>query len=367
MAKRRAKNEGSIYFSNTSNLWVAQITLPDGKRKTKYSKTQKVVKEWLLTQRNALRTGVWVDNDKVTISEFLDRWLGDTVAHTVRPKTLTSYKYLIDMHIKPTIGYLKLTQLRPENLQSLYAQKLDAGLSSRTVQYIHAVIHRALEQAMKWGLVVRNVADLVDPPRVTKKAPLTLTETQTKLFLEEVKGHRWFPIYLLAIVGGLREGELLGLHIEDISLERGTVYVHRAIQYLPGKGLIETEPKTETAKRVVTLPAFAVEILRDYIDSLKRNQGLLFTTSTGNAVSYRNLIRHFHQTLDKLGIERLPFHSLRHLSASLLLKAGVNPKVVQERLGHSTITLTLDTYSHVLPGLQEDAANKMEGYFNGKH
>jgi len=366
MAKRRAKGEGSIYFSETLNLWVAQINLPNGKRKTKYSKTQKVVKDWLLAQRNAIRQGLWVEADNVNVSDYLDRWLNETVVHTVRPKTFNSYKSLVELHIRPTIGYLKLASLRPENLQSLYAQKQDSGLSPRTVQYIHAVIHRALEQALKWGLVVRNVADLVDAPRPVKKTPLTFTETQTRLFLDGVKDHRWFLIYLLAIVGGLREGELLGLHIEDISLENKLIYVHRAIQALPGKGLVETEPKTETAKRLVTLPDFAIEPLSVYIDSLNRNQGLLFTTSTGKPISPRNLLRHFHETLDKLGIEKMPFHSLRHLSASLLLKAGVNPKVVQERLGHSTITLTLDTYSHLLPGIQEDAAKKMDGYFNGK-
>lgn len=356
--KRRAKGEGTIY-QNPKGLWVSQITLPNGKRKVKYSKTQKVVMDWLLTQRQAVQANNWVDEDKITLSAFIDRYLKDVAAHTLRPKTLESYESLIRLHIKPELGEFKLSVLRPDNLQALYSQKLNSGLSRRTVQFVHSILHKILDQALKWGLVLRNVADLVDAPSVRRSAPVTFTPEQVKHFLDSVQNDRMFPIYALAISCGLREGEVLGLHFEDVEWEKNTIHVKHAVQYLIGKGLILTEPKTEKSRRAIKVPDYTMHVLKKYCDSQKRNQGLMFTTSHGTPFSPRNVIRYFKQALRDAGLPEIRFHDLRHTSASLLLSAGVHPKVVQEMLGHSQINLTLDTYSHVLPGLQDEAAEKM--------
>ncbi len=293
------------------------------------------------------------------ISAFIDRWLTDTMKNRPRPKTYESYSYLIKSHINPSIGFLKLTELRPHHLQNVYSQKIEAGLSPRTVYYIHSVIHHALEQAMKWGLVVRNVADLVDAPKPKRKTPQVFSIEQTKVFFSAITSDRWKAIYYLAIGCGFREGEILGLYFEDVDLDKGVIFVQRAVQSLSGQGLVITEPKTERGKRPVTIPDFALTVLRDFAESQNRKQGLIFATSSGKPISPRNLIRNFHQTLERAGLPQLPFHSLRHLSATLLLMAGVDPKVVQERLGHSSIVLTLETYSHVIPSMQEEAGRKL--------
>jgi integrase len=363
VAKRRAKGEGTIYYSETQELWVAQITLPNGRRKSKYSKTQKVVRDWLLEKRKSLKDGLLVESENITVEQFFDRFMNDVAAHTLRTRTIESYTYLINKHIKPEIGPIKLAKLCPDHLQNLYSQKLDEGLSERTVHYIHAVIRRILNQAVKWGLIVRSVTDLVEPPKPKKRIPKTLSEGQAKKFLETVKDHRWYPLYVLAITTGMRQGELLGLHWEDVDLERSVLHVRHALQVVVGQGLELTQPKTEKAKRTVALSDFAVEVIHEYEKEVETPQGLMFATSSGKPVSPRNVLRHFHETLEKAGLPRMRFHDLRHTAASLLLKEQVHPKVVQEMLGHSTITLTLDTYSHVIPDIQQEAAEKMDSIF----
>jgi len=175
MAKRRGHGEGTISYWDEKKLWVARITLPNGKRRAKYTKTQKEAKDWLLQERRAVAKGLWIESDKITLGDFLDRWLSDVVAHNLQPKTINSYHYLVRLHIKPDLGSIKLTSLRPEQVQALYAQKMQSGLSRRTVQYIHAVLHASLEQAVRWGLVGRNITDAVDKPSPAKRQPKFLT------------------------------------------------------------------------------------------------------------------------------------------------------------------------------------------------
>lgn len=357
---RRSKGEGSI-FKRKDGYWTAQLGLPNGKRKAKYCKTQKEARDWLREQNQAVIDGVWVEKDNMPLSDYLARYITDIGNHTLCPKTLEGYCYLIRKHIVPEIGQMKLVQLRPDHLQALYSKKLDEGLSTRTVYYIHALLHKTLGQALKWGLVSRNVADLAEPPSVKKKSPVILTVEQAKQLLEQCVGTRYYYIYLIAISCGLREGEILGLYPSDI--KDGIIHVSRAVQFLPGKGLVVTEPKTKNAIRPVKLPSSVVPIIQDYLNRLRPDQTFLFSTANNTPISPRNLLRHFHQRLELMGLPKIPFHSLRHLHASILLLANVHPKTVQGRLGHSTVLLTLDTYSHLMPGMDEDAAEKISGMF----
>jgi integrase len=360
--KKRAHGEGSI-FQDSRGYWVGDVTLPSGKRKRKYAKTQKAVKDWLQSEREAIKSGLWIGDEKITISELLDRYFNDVAVHTLRPKTIESYESIIRLHLKPEIGNVKLSALTPAHLQTLYSNKIQSGLSKRTVQYIHAVIHRALKQALKWGLTVRNVADAVDAPKVKKTAPTTLTQAQIASLLDAADG--WLKtILVLAITTGMRQGELLGLHWEDIS--GSEIHVRHTTQTLYKKGIVISEPKTDRGKRTITLPEIAVKALQEYQQVMSDKTGLVFHTSTGKPISARNLIRGFQTVLEKAGLPHIRFHDLRHTSATLLLIAGVHPKVVQERLGHSRIDMTLDTYSHVVPSLQEDAAEKMNKLFVAK-
>lgn len=360
MAKRRSRGEGSIYFRESKGLWVAKLTLPDGRNKLKYAKQQKTVRDWLVLQQNQLRQGLLPKNESITLSEYLANYMENVGKHTLRPKTIETNSSIIRIHINPTIGKIKLTQLRPDHLQSLYSQKLEAGLSRRTVHYIHSIIHKALRQAVKWGIVSRNVSDLVDAPSPKRRPPSVYTAEQVQTFLNSVKNDRFYPIYVLAIYGGFREGELLGIHAEDVQLERGIVTVRHAVQYLMGKGVVITEPKTKSSQRSVKLPLTAVKVLEEYLKPLNINQGLIFTTASGKPINPRFLIKKFKDAINKAGLPDIRFHDLRHTSATLLLSANVHPKVVQERLGHSSITLTMDTYSHVIPGMQDEAADKLD-------
>jgi integrase len=363
MARRRANNEGSIFFSDSEKCWIAEVVLPDGRKKRKRSKKQQVVREWLLKQRDAIRDNLLIDNERLTVSEFIARYMDSVAAHNLRPKTVEAYSSLIRIHINPTIGSIRLSQLRPDHLQNLYSEKRKAGLSNRTVQFIHSIIHKVLDQALKWGLVLRNVADLVEKPTVKRKAPTIWTNEQVSIFLRAVKDHRFYPIYVLALAGGFREGEVLGIQFSDIDWDNGIINVTHAVQYLIGKGVVLTEPKTEKGKRPVPLPEYALRVLKEHCDSQNRNQGFIFVTGNITPFSPRNLVRHFKQVIEDTELPEIRFHDLRHYHASYLLSQGINPKIVQERLGHSTILLTLDTYSHTTPSLQKEAALKANAMF----
>jgi integrase len=360
VSKRRTKGEGSIYYNDGIDRWVAQITLPNGQRKSKSSKVQKDVRDWLIVQRNKLRAGLYVTDDQMKLGDFLDRYMEDVAKHSLRPRTYERNYDLVNNHIKPDLGNIKLNTLRPDQVQTFYTKKLNEGLSKRTVQYIHAVLHKALKQALKWGLVTRNVTDLVEKPRPKRKTFTTWSADEVNQFLEAVSDHRWYPIYALAVYTGMRQGEILGLHREDINLKKGVINVRHQVSAIRGQGLVITEPKSEKARRPITLSQSVIDILKSHLELIDEGPGLVFTTSTGRPISPRNVLRHFKGVIEKSGLPEIRFHDLRHTHATLLLAAGVHPKVVQERLGHSQISLTLDTYSHVIPSLQTEAADQFE-------
>jgi integrase len=220
-------------------------------------------------------------------------------------------------------------------------------------------LHKALDQALKWGLVVRNVSDLVESPKPKRKQFKTWTADEVKRFLSAVKGHTYYPIYVLAAYTGLRQGEVLAIHAEDVDLDAGVIHVRHQLTYIRGEGIKITEPKTESSRRPVTLPDSALQVLQEHLKACE-SKGLIFTTRSGRPISARNVVRHFKSVIEREGLPEIRFHDLRHTHATLLLAAGVHPKVVQERLGHSSIALTLDTYSHVIPSLQTEAADQFE-------
>jgi integrase len=362
MAKRRADGEGSLFWSETEQTWIGEIILPNGKKKRKRNKKQQVVKAWLLDQRKAVSENRILPNENLTLGTFLDRFITDVASLTLRPSTLRSYDYLIRDHIKPELGHIRLVALRPDDLQSLYRKKLDEGLSRRTVQYIHAVVRRALNQAVKWELIYRNPTDAVTPPRPKKEAPKTLSAEEAKPFFAVVRDHPYFPLYLIATLMGLRKSEILGLRWQDISFEQGTLSINHIVSEIQGQ-IYEGAPKTESSRRTVVMPEVVREALLKHRALTSGKQGLVFTTSTGNPISQRNLTRHFHASLKKAGLPRIRFHDLRHTAATLLLQENVHPKIVQSMLGHASITQTLDTYSHVIPSVGKKAADKMDELF----
>jgi integrase len=227
--KRRAKGEGSIYKIESKGLWAANITLPDGTRKVKTSKRQDVVREWLVASRNDLRQGIFTKKDSITIRDFMANYMETVGKETLRPTTQEMKETLVRVHINPVLGRFKLKDLRPDHLQSFYTQKLQSGLSKRTVQLLHVTLRTALKQAVKWGLVARNVTDLVQAPRPIKKAAPFYNREQLNTFLKQVKGHRWELIFLLLVYGGFREGEVLGIMVEDCDMENRVINVRHTI------------------------------------------------------------------------------------------------------------------------------------------
>jgi integrase len=372
MAKRRGNGEGTI-SRRKDGRWEARYTAqtPNGpKRKVLYGKTREDVAK-KLTKAMADRDGGLVfDHENLRVEEYLDRWLKGSVRGNVKSITYESYERIIRVHVVPTLGRLKLDKLNPLHLQSLYRERLDSGLSTRTVQYVRVVVHRALKQAVRRGLVPRNVSEAVDPPRTHRKEMRPLTPDQTRTFLEAAQGDRLEALYVLALHCGLRQGELFGLRWGDVDLEAGTVHVNRSLSRTKD-GPVFTVPKTAKSRRTVQLTKSAIEALKRHskrqaeemvrADTLYADQGLVFASEIGTPLNRHNVNgRSFKPLLVRAGLPMTRFHDLRHTCATLLLGKGVHPKFVQELLGHATIAVTLDTYSHVLPGMGDQTSRAIE-------
>lgn len=369
---KRGQNEGSIY-KRKDGRWAGAVSLGyvggKLKRKVMYAATRAEVQRRLTGILRDQQSGIPIIGERQTLADFLERWLCDVVAPSVRPRTLTSYAQLVRLHLTPALGRVPLAKLTPQHVQKFMNDKLAAGLSARTVQYLRAVLRRALSQALRWNLVARNVATLVDAPKMKRKAVRVMSPDEVTLFLEALRGQRFEALLILAISTGLRQGELLGLRWVDVDLAASVVHVRHGIQRLNGK-LTLTEPKTERSRRTIRLPQIATRALqtqraRQSEERLAAGErwsdlGFVFATSIGTPLDARNLTRHFARILKRAGLAGFRFHSLRHSCASLLLTQHVPARAVMELLGHSEIRLTLDTYSHVMPQLMTEAANAMD-------
>lgn len=382
MAKRRGNNEGSIY-RRPDGLWAAVMSVgysPNGKLKRKafYAKTRKEAVEKMDRALQELRRGTYVEPTHTFFGEWLDKWLGDYKRGQLRPGTYQSYQTLVRVHIKPALGRIPLAKLQSHMLQSFYNEKLKSGrsdskggLSTRMVRYLHAVIRQALQQAVKEGLLPRNVADATSPPTVQSKQIRPLTEEELLSFLAGAKEDRLFPAYVLAATTGLRRGELLGLEWGCVDLEQGVITVQRQLVVLTEGPVLEETAKSKCGKRNIALTDDAIQELKRHrktqlqekllLGEAYQDHGLVFCREDGTFLDPREFTKRFQRHLRREGLPRVRLHDLRHTHASLLLARGVHPKIVQERLGHSTITMTLDLYSHLFPGLQEAAAATLNG------
>ncbi len=367
MAKKRGQNEGTIYKRN-DGTWAAQVSI-QGRRLTKYTKTQSEARTWLRTTLNQVDNGITFLGAQMELGKYLEQWLV-TVKTSVRPKTYEQYKQIVTGYIIPILGRIKLKDVRPDHIQSLYNNKLKSGTSNRTVRMIHSVLHVSLAQALKMALIGRNPADAVTRPKLVKKEMKTLTDTQVQTLLLAARGTRYEALYLLAVTTGIRQGELLGLRWSDLDWVTRHLSVQRQLQRLSGQGMVFGEPKSASGRRVIALGSATIEKLREHYkhQQLERlaagerwiENDLIFPTIIGTPIEGSNLIRTFKSLLRAYNLPNIRFHDLRHTAATLMLQQGIHPKVVQERLGHSQISMTLDTYSHVLPNMQEEAAQKID-------
>ena len=372
---KRGNGEGTISRRKNGG-WMAQYvvhTAEGRKRRTIYGKTRKEVADKLAKAVSDREGGLVFDAGGLGVGGYLDRWLADSVKDTVRISTYQGYERICRRHIKPTLGRVKLKDLSVVHVRGLYRERLDSGLAPRMVQLIHVVLHKALKQAVMDGLIPRNVTEAVKAPRPEKKEIEPLSPEQARVLLDAASeaGDRFEALYVLAVSTGMRQGELLGLKWEDVDFEAGTLQVRRTLSTATGGGFRFGAPKTAKSRRSIRLPGMALSALRKHrkaqleerikLAGLFVDHGMVFATKTGTPVMRQDLIvRSFKPLLKRAGLPDIRFHDLRHTCATLLLAKGVHAKLVQELLGHSTISITLDTYSHVLPGMGDAAAGAMD-------
>jgi integrase len=373
LSKKRGNGEGSIHRRKGGG-WCAQYTVYTAKghkRKTLYGKTRQEVAAKLAKVLSDREGGLAFDARNLMLGEYLDLWLRDSVKDTVRLTTYQGYERIVRLHIKPILGRVKLENLTPTHLRSLYRERLESGMAPRMVQLIHTTLHKALKQAAADGLVPRNVAGIVRAPRSPGKEIKTLAPQQARALLQFAHTDRLEALYVLAVTSGMRQGELLGLKWEDVDMETGTLQVRRTLSTAIGRGFSFNAPKTAKGRRSIKLPEIALSSLRrhreaqqqesDKMTGLWEDHGLVFTTHVGTPMSRQDLItRSFRPLLQRADLPNIRFHDLRHTCATLLLGRGVHAKLVQELLGHATISVTLDTYSHVLPSMTDQTATAME-------
>jgi len=361
--------------------WAASLTVgyEGGRRirRTLYGKTQAVVRERLQQAREDVRHGVAPAPQRLTVGDYLEAWLRDTEPN-VRPLTFASYADLARRHIIPRLGRIPLGKLTAQHVADLLADRLAFGLSTRSVQYVHAVLRQALNQAVRRDLVVRNVATLVDPPRVRRPEIRPLSPEQARILLTASRVERLEALYTVAVATGLRQGEALGLRWSDVDLDAGILRVNFSLQRVPkakrvGKGphYVLAEPKTARSRRAIHLPAVVTAALREHRlrqvaerlaagAAWQEEWDLVFCSTIGTPCDSRNIAHQFQSLLDRAGLPRTRFHDLRHSAATFMLAQGVPMRVIMEVLGHSQIALTMNLYSHVMPSMQRDAADRMD-------
>jgi integrase len=317
---------------------------------------------------------------KASVREYLTKeWL-PAVKATIRPSTYNSYVQHVDCHIVPHIGTVKLQKLSGSQVNALYAKLAEtgrkdgkSGLSAMTIHHVHACLLKACKDAVRWGHISRNPLDAADPPRKKghgTKEMRTWTKEQLKAFLEAMKDERLSPLWHTIAMTGMRRGEAIGLRWNDVDLEAGRLAVRRAL--IPsGREVIVSEPKTIKGRRVIALDPGTVEIMKAQAarqldeqndwDEAWVESDLVFTLENGAALDPESVSRYWRQAVKKSMLPQIRLHDLRHTHATLALQAGIHPKVVSERLGHATVSITLDTYSHAIPAMQEEAAALIAG------
>lgn len=364
--KRRGNGEGSIY-QRANGRWEAVITIGyngQGKRvrRTVYGWSKKEVQDKLTELQSKKLDGSLAETGKITVGDFLTRWLA-TAKSSIRATTYASYETTIRLHISPHIGGLPLQKVTPAHVQGLYTELERLGRSCYILRLVHVTLRRAFKLAVKWGITLRNVCDAVTPTRIDRREIAPLTMEQSTTLLHAATDDRFHALYALALATGMRLGELLALQWEDVDLKAATISVRRTLVDLKGQVYL-AETKTKRSRRSIKLPVEAVEALQEHRKRMMV-EGLagctfVFCTPSGGPVRRAAFHKNkFKPLLASAGLPEIRFHDLRHTSATLMLAAGVHPKVMQERLGHSDINITLDIYSHVLPAMQQDAADKL--------
>ena len=352
-----------------------------GKRKRIYQVfqgTKKDAEKELNRMLHELETGMYVESSKLTFGEYLRKWLTDYAKISVAPKTYLRYEEIVTKSIIPGLGQLEIEKFKPLHLQGYYAKMLtngkqdgSGGLSPTTVLQHHRIIHKSLEMAVRWQIIYRNVADAVEPPKKVKAEITPLYEDQVYRMLEAAEVTPYFPQIVLAILTGMRRGEIYGLRWKDINFDAKNISINQSSQYLPGQGIKFKDPKNTRSRRTIDVSPYVLSIfkkvkIRQSAERLacgakySNEKDLIFTQPDGNPQHPDSISSWFPEFMEKNGLPKIRLHDLRHTHASLLLQQGESLKLISERLGHAGIGITSDTYTHLMPGMQQKAAQLLE-------
>src|ERR1700680_2818290 len=342
-ARKRANGEGSILLRK-DGLWMAKASLPDGTRKSVYARSRaEVVRKLTAVQRLAAQ-GLRVTDERMTVAALMDEWLTSRIG-VLRQTTVETYGHHLAL-ARPTLGRLRVARLQPRDLERVYSTLRANGSAPMTVRHVHAVLHAMLEHAAEQGRVHRNVASLVSPPSGGHREMATLTADEARRLLRAASDDPLEALYVLALTTGMRRGELLALQWRDVYLKGRVLQVTGNLVREDGH-LKVGPPKTARSRHTVKLGTLPVDALRRHREASK-GEGFVFVTEVGTPL------------LERAGLPHMRFHDLRHTAATLQLSMGTHPKVVADLLGHASVTVTLDTYSHAVKGIAEQAAADMD-------
>jgi len=351
--------------------WGVRVDLPPGpngrrrQQRVTIRGTRKDAEKRLAELLHQQDQGLPIDNSKLVLGDYLVTWLRDVVAVRTRPRTLDSYQNTIKGHVLPVLGGIPLQKLQAADVDRLIASLKDKGLSTTTCLRVFRILSKALKDAMKRGLVFRNVCQAVEPPhpgRYEVEAP----EMDTTLrVLALAKGSPYHSLFTLLAYTGLRRGEALALRWANVDMERGVASIVESLQRLPSKGLEVQPTKSAAGRRGIALDPGTVNLLREHqgrqlliktaLEGGYQDRGLVFTSPLGGYLDPQLVTKAWERLRDRAGYPHLRLHDLRHGHAAGLIKAGVHPKVVQDRLGHANAAFTMQVYGHVAAGLQEEA------------
>jgi integrase len=367
MAKKRGNHEGSIY-RRKDGRWCAQVSL-QGRRLTKYAKTQSECRAWIKEMLQQIDAGLSFEGTHVTLARFVGTWL-DGKELSRRPKTVQQYRQIARQHILPVLGRMRLQDIQPAHIKQLYALKQKEGRGARTIQLIHAVLHNALKQAVREGLLGRNPASAVERPKVEQSEMRIFNEEQIQQFLIAASGSSFEAVYYLALATGMREGELLGLKWSDIDWNKGVLFVQRQLQQISGQGYVFSPPKTRSGRRKIKVGSVTLKQLEAHQErqTLEKavagerwqEHDLVFPTTLGTPLDHKRVRNEFKSILKRAGLPAIRFHDLRHTSLNALLDMGLPVNTVQGRAGHAKPSTTVNIYGHATARLQTEAAEKIE-------
>lgn len=364
----RGKKEGTIH-RRPNGTWRAQLSL-QGQRLSFTGTSQSECRTWLQETQRKILAGLTYDSTKLTYAEFLESWLS-TVKARLRRGTFSQYSQVVNHYILSELGSLKVSDLRPDRIQRLYDKLIADNKGRRTVQMVHAVVHRSLNQAVKLGVISLNPDDATSPPKPLEKEMSILDQEQVQKLLIAAKSRSFkeFVFYFFVFATGVRQGELLGLKWDDFDSSKKTVRIARQSKPLPGGGFEFVVPKTKNGFRTIRLGNETVQLLsQHYVSQLDErltaerweDNNLVFPSVVGTPLNPPNVVREFRLLLKKAELPRIRFHDLRHTAASLMLNNGVDVLVVSRRLGHAKASITLDIYGHLIPNSQERVAEIVE-------